>query len=381
MHILGEMAKALGGAAPRASRDAPRIETMKIPTDKIREVIGTGGKVIREIVEKTGAKVDIDDDGTIKIASVRPEDRSKRQGLDQGDRGRAGSRQDLHRQGREDCRFRRLRELLRRARTASSTSRQIAASASKTVRRREGRRQVKVKLLGFDDRGKVRLSMKIVDQETGVKDDLIPITMFAASPLVLVVSGDSAIKTVQDLIDAAKARPGVLNYASVGPGSPAHLTFEILKKRTAIDLLHVPFKGTNESLPAMFAGDIHAMFDTLPLALPHIQAGKLRALAVTTSERVPQLPNVPTLKELGLVDDEVVTWYAVIAPAGTPKPIVDRLYKEYTAAAGTPEVKKMLTDNGLIYLPNTMAQFQARIVEETARWAQLIKENNLQLDQ
>ncbi len=214
-----------------------------------------------------------------------------------------------------------------------------------------------------------------------VKDDLIPITMFAASPLVLVVGGDSPIRTVKDLIDAAKARPGVLNYASVGPGSPAHLTFEILKKRTAIDLLHVPFKGTTESLPATFAGDIHAMFDTLPLALPHIQAGKLRALAVTTLQRVPQLPDVPTLKELGLVDDEVVTWYAVIAPAGTPQPIVDRLYKEYTAAAGTPEVKKMLTDNGLIYLPNTMAQFQARIAQETARWAQLIKENNLQLDQ
>jgi tripartite-type tricarboxylate transporter receptor subunit TctC len=214
-----------------------------------------------------------------------------------------------------------------------------------------------------------------------VKDDLIPITMFAASPLVLVVSGDSAIKTVKDLIDAAKARPDVLNYASVGPGSPAHLTFELLRKRTGIDLLHVPFKGTNESLPAMFTGDIQAMFDTLPLVLPHIQAGKLRALAVTTLQRVPQLPDVPTLKELSLGDDEVVTWYAVIAPAGTPQPIVDRLYRAYTDAAGTPEVKKMLTDNGLIYLPNTMAQFQTRIAEETARWAQIIKENKLELDQ
>jgi tripartite-type tricarboxylate transporter receptor subunit TctC len=214
-----------------------------------------------------------------------------------------------------------------------------------------------------------------------VKDDLIAITMFAASPLVLVVSGDSPIKTVKDLIDAAKAKPGVLNYASVGLGSPAHLTFELLKKRAAMDLLHIPFKGTNESLPAMFAGDIHAMFDTLPLALPHLQAGKLRALAVTTLQRVPQLPDVPTLKELSLGDDEVVTWYAVIAPAGTPQPIVDRLYKEYTAAAGTPEVKKMLTDNGLIYLPNTTAEFQKRITEETARWAQIIKDNKLEIDQ
>lgn len=237
-------------------------------------------------------------------------------------------------------------------------------------------------LIGMGNLGPLTIFPSLYKQMPySVKDDLIAITMFAASPLVLVVSGDSAIKTAKDLIDAAKAKPGVLNYASVGPGSPAHLTFELLKKRAAIDLLHVPFKGTNESLPAMFAGDIHAMFDTLPLALPHLQAGKLRALAVTTLQRVPQLPDVPTLKELSLGDDEVVTWYAVIAPAGTPQPIVDRLYREYTAAAGTPEVKKMLTDNGLIYIPNTMAQFQERIARETARWAQIIRENKLQLDQ
>jgi len=214
-----------------------------------------------------------------------------------------------------------------------------------------------------------------------VKDDLIPITMFAASPLVLVVAGNSPIRTAQELIDAAKAKPGVMNFASVGPGSPAHLTFELLKKRTGIDVVHVPFKGTNESLPALFAGDIQTTFDTLPSLLPHIQAGRLRALAVTTLQRVPQLPEVPTLKELPLSDDEVVTWYAVIAPAGTPQPVIDRLYREYTAAAGAPEVKKMLTDNGLIYLPNTMAQFQARIADETLRWARLIKENKLELDQ
>ena len=213
-----------------------------------------------------------------------------------------------------------------------------------------------------------------------VKDDLIPITMFAASPLVLVVAGNSPIKSAQELIDAAKARPGALNFASVGPGSPAHLTFELLKKRTGIDVVHVPFKGTNESLPAVFAGDIQTTFDTLPSLLPHIQAGKLRALAVTTLQRVPQLPDVPSLKELSLADSEVVSWYALIAPAGTPQPIVDRLYKEYTAAAGQPEVQKLLADQGLIYLPNTTAQFQARIAEETARWAQLIKENKLEAE-
>ncbi len=214
-----------------------------------------------------------------------------------------------------------------------------------------------------------------------VKDDLIPITMFAASPLVLVVAGNSPIRTAQELIDAAKGRPGVLNSASVGPGSPAHLTFELLKKRTGIDVVHVPFKGTNESLPALFAGDIQTTFDTLPSLLPHIQAGRLRALAVTTLQRVPQLPDVPSLKELALADSEIVSWYALIAPAGTPQPIVERLYKDYTAAAQAPDVQKLLSDQGLIYLPNTTAQFQARVAEETARWAQLIKENKLEIDQ
>lgn len=214
-----------------------------------------------------------------------------------------------------------------------------------------------------------------------VKDDLIPITMFAASPLVLVVAGSSPIRTAQELIDAAKAKPGAMNFASVGPGSPAHLTFEILKKRTGIDVVHIPFKGTNESLPALFAGDIQTTFDTLPSLLPHIQAGRLRALAVTTLQRVPQLPDVPSLRELSLADSEIVSWYALIAPAGTPGPIVDRLYREYTIVAGKPEVQKLLGDLGLIYLPNTTSEFQARIAQETARWAQLIRENNLRLDQ
>lgn len=214
-----------------------------------------------------------------------------------------------------------------------------------------------------------------------MKGDLIPITMFAASPLVLVVSGNSPIKSAQELIDAAKAKPGSYNFASVGLGSPAHLTFELLKKRTGIDVVHVPYKGTNESLPALFAGDIQTTFDTLPSLLPHIRAGKLRALAVTTLQRVPQLPDIPSLKELSLADSEIVSWYALIAPSGTPQPIVDRLYKEYTAAANLADVQKLLADQGLIYLPNTTAQFQARIADETARWAQLIKDNRLEIDQ
>ena len=210
-----------------------------------------------------------------------------------------------------------------------------------------------------------------------VKDDLIPITMFAASPLVLVVSGDSPIKTVKDLIDAAKAKPGVLNYASVGPGSPAHLTFELLKKRTGVDLLHVPFKGTNESLPAMFSGDIHAMFDTLPLALPHIQAGKLRALAVTTLQRVPQLPDVPTLKELSLGDDEVVTWYAVIAPAGTPQPIVDKLNAAMRKIGKMEAVVARANQLGTVLKDWTPGEMNSFAKGEVETWGKVIRDNNI----
>lgn len=214
-----------------------------------------------------------------------------------------------------------------------------------------------------------------------VGKELIPITMFAASPLVLVVGADSPVKSAAELIAASRAKPGGFNFASVGMGSPAHLTYEMLKVKTGIEVVHVPYKGTNESLPALFAGDIQSTFDTLPSLLPFIRSGKLRALAVTTPNRVPQLPDVPTLKELGLGDADVMSWYALIAPAGTPQPIVDRLYTAYTAAAQTPEIQKLLADQGLIYIPNTTAQFQAQIVAETARWAKLIKDNKLEIDQ
>ena len=211
------------------------------------------------------------------------------------------------------------------------------------------------------------------------KKDLIPVTMFAASPLALVVPANSPAKTVKDLIGMAKSQPGKLNYASVGIGTAQHLIFEMFKKKDGIDMTHVPYKGTNESLPAMFDGQIHAMFDTMPLMLPQLRANKIRAIAVTTPQRVPALPDVPTLIESGY-DMDVVTWYAVIVPAGTPKAITDRLYKEYTAVAQLPEVQKFLQDQGLVYLPNAPGQFAQRIEAESARWAQIIKEQNIRVE-
>ena len=145
-------------------------------------------------------------------------------------------------------------------------------------------------------------------------------------------------------------------------------------------MVHVPYKGTNESLPAMFDNQIQAMFDTLPLMLPQIKGGRIRALAVTTPQRVAQLPEVPTLAEAGYPEVDVVTWYAVIVPAGTPKAVTDRLYREYTAVAQLPEVQKFLAEQGLVYLPNAPGQFAQRIEAETARWAQIVREQNIKVE-
>lgn len=207
--------------------------------------------------------------------------------------------------------------------------------------------------------------------------DLIPVVMFAASPLVLVVANDVPVRTVPELIAWVRARPGRSNYASVGVGTAQHLIFEIFRQRDGIAMEHIPFRGTNESLPAMMRGDIQAMFDTLPLMLPQIQAGAIRALAVTTPVRVPQLPDVPTLMESGYPDIDVATWYGVIAPTGTPAPIVRRLHAEYVRVANAPETQRFLSEQGLIYLPNEAGAFASRVTAERDRWGALIRAQNI----
>jgi len=221
-----------------------------------------------------------------------------------------------------------------------------------------------------------------------VQTDLTPIAMFAASPLVWVVTAEvvantaintARIHTAADLLALYRARPGAYNFGSVGLGSPAHLMTEIVFGHADVSAVHIPYKSTAEVLQAMLAGDIHSAFDTLPLLLPQIRAGKLRALAVSTPARVPQLPQVPTLKELGLSDVDVLTWYALIAPAGTPQAIVDRLYQAYTEVAQLPEVQRFLVEQGLVYVAHTQAQFVARIHAETRRWAQVIEEKQIRV--
>jgi tripartite-type tricarboxylate transporter receptor subunit TctC len=217
------------------------------------------------------------------------------------------------------------------------------------------------------------------DMPFDVGRDLAPVMMFAASPLVLVVNRDLGIDNVAGLIALAKAKPGTLNFASIGIGMAQHLIFEMFRLRDGISMEHVPYKGAGDSLLAITGNDVQAMFETLPSILPPIRDGRVKALAVTTPQRVPQLPDVPTLKELGY-DVDVATWYAVIAPAKTPEPILDRLYADYTAVSLLPETQKFLAEQGLIYLPNTRAEFGARIAAETARWQRIIAERGIRLE-
>ncbi|WP_149538519.1 Bug family tripartite tricarboxylate transporter substrate binding protein [Siccirubricoccus phaeus] len=212
-----------------------------------------------------------------------------------------------------------------------------------------------------------------------VRRDLIPVMMFAASPLVLVVNKDLPAQDVAGLIALAKARPAQLNYASIGIGTAQHLIFEMFRAKDGIRMEHVPYRGAGDSLLAILGNDVQAEFETLPSILPAIRDGRVRALAVTTPERVPHLPSVPTLREVGY-DIEVATWYAVIVPARTPEPIVERLYAEYTAISRSPETQAFLAEQGLIYLPNTRAEFAARIEAETARWGRIIAERGIKVE-
>jgi tripartite-type tricarboxylate transporter receptor subunit TctC len=209
--------------------------------------------------------------------------------------------------------------------------------------------------------------------------DLALVVMFAAAPLVLVVNNDVPARNVAELIAWVRARPGRANYASVGVGTAQHLIFEMFKARDGIAMEHVPFRGTNESLPAMLRGDIHAMFDTLPLMKGPVEQGQIRALAVTTPTRVPSLPNVPTLMEQGY-DIDVATWYGVIAPAATPAPILARLHAEYVKVAESAEAQQFLAQQGLIYLPNAPGAFAARAAAERERWGQIIRAQNIRVE-
>lgn len=212
-----------------------------------------------------------------------------------------------------------------------------------------------------------------------VATDLAPITRTGVVANVLVVNPSVPAKTVQELIALAKKEPGKLSYASQGVGSNGQVTGELFKQRTGVDLLHVPYKGSAPAVQDLLSGNVQVMFDNLPSVLSLVRAGKLRALAVTTAQRAPQLPDVPTLAESGLANFDTSAWFAVLAPAKTPPELRARIEKAIVTALTDADTRKKLSDAGVEIAADGAAVLQQRITGETAMWRDVITKAGIQV--
>lgn len=203
--------------------------------------------------------------------------------------------------------------------------------------------------------------------------DLAPIVVLASVPNVLLVNNQVPAKSPEELIALAKQKVGKLSYGSSSIGGTPHLSAELFKSMTGTSILHIPYRGSAPALQDLIGGQIDMIFDNLPAALPHIRAGTVRALAVTTLKRTPSAPELPTLHERGITGFESEGWFALLAPAGTPRPILDRLNQEVNKALATPELRERLEKAGADPVGGSIESFQQRIGQETQRWARVIK--------
>jgi tripartite-type tricarboxylate transporter receptor subunit TctC len=202
--------------------------------------------------------------------------------------------------------------------------------------------------------------------------DFAPITLIAEAPGILVVHPSVAAKNVQELAALAKQKPGDLSYASAGNGTAPHIAAEMFKQLAGVDMLHVPYKGSGPAVADTLAGQTKVMFPSLVAAAQHVRTGKLRALAVTGKRRSPLFPELPTVAESGLPGFEITQWYGFLAPAKTPKDVVDRLHREIVAVSKEPDVAKRFADQGADIVTDSPDQFGKFIVAELAKWKKLV---------
>jgi tripartite-type tricarboxylate transporter receptor subunit TctC len=203
--------------------------------------------------------------------------------------------------------------------------------------------------------------------------DLAPISLSAVQPNILVIHPGLPAKNLKEFIELARANPGKYNYASAGTGSGTHLAAELLKLQTKIDIVHVPYKGTGPALTDLLGGQINMMVSTFASALPHVKSGRMRALGVTTAKRSPAAPDVPTLIEGGVAGYDYSTWYGLLAPAGTPKPIIDMLNTTNRKVLARDDIKQKLESQGVDPIVNTPAEFSAYMKSETEKWGKVVK--------
>jgi tripartite-type tricarboxylate transporter receptor subunit TctC len=203
--------------------------------------------------------------------------------------------------------------------------------------------------------------------------DFASVTVITHSPLLLAANLNFPAKNVQELIQYAKANPGKVNFGSAGVGTSHHLTGEKLKLDTGIDMLHVPYKGSGPAHIDLMGGQIQLMFDNIVALLPLVQSGKVRALAVSSAKRHPLLPQVPSIQEAGVKDFETVAWFGIVAPAGTPKPILARLNAETVKAIQLPDVNKRLLDGGSTIIGNKPEEADQFLRDEVEKWGKVVK--------
>jgi tripartite-type tricarboxylate transporter receptor subunit TctC len=210
--------------------------------------------------------------------------------------------------------------------------------------------------------------------------DFTPVSVFSQSPNILTVHPSLPVKNVKELVTLAKSKPGAMNFSSAGSGSTQHLTGELFKLRTGTQIVHIPYKGSAPSLTALLGGEVEMTFANIPAISSHVKSKRLRALANAGTKRSDQMPEVPTLKESGIGGVEVVVWYGVLAPAGTPRDIVAALSGAIAKAARTPDVRQRLLDQGAEPVGNSPEEFSKLLREELTRWAEVVRVSGAKAD-
>lgn len=210
--------------------------------------------------------------------------------------------------------------------------------------------------------------------------DFTPITLIATLPLALVVHPSVPAKDVKELVAYAKAHPGRINFASAGNGGPTHLTGELLKATAGIDIVHVPYKGNAAALLDLSAGRVQMMFSNLLTSMPHVRAGKLRAIGISSPKRSPQASDLPAIAESGLPGFSAVPWYGVLGPAGMPRAIVDKLNAEIARSVLQPDIKERFVSQGIDMQSSTPEQFGELIKSELVKWRKVVREAGAKVD-
>ena len=210
--------------------------------------------------------------------------------------------------------------------------------------------------------------------------DFTPVTQVAAVIHLVVVNPNLPVKSIQDLIAYLKANPGKVSYGSTGSGTSTHLEAELFKKMAGVEIQHIPYKGSTPALADLVGGQTSMMFDPIASSKPYLESGRLRALAVTTGQRSVSAPELPTVAESGLPGYEAMPWLGIVAPAGTPKVVVDRLYKEVSEVLKMQDVKDRFKSLGLDIIGNTPAQFATFIALDQKKWAQVIQDSGAKVD-